>query len=82
VERRVGTKGSAGQLSTRWTQSRLSVSQALAGLATIGAASTANRGWQDLRGFAMFLTMAGAGVIATVLLWTAMPETKPGEYLD
>jgi hypothetical protein len=27
VERRAGTKGNAGQPSTRWTQSRISVSQ-------------------------------------------------------
>ena len=27
VERRAGTKGNAGQLSTRWTQSRISVTQ-------------------------------------------------------
>jgi RNA-directed DNA polymerase len=30
VEPRAGTKGNAGQLSTRWTQSQLSVSQVLA----------------------------------------------------
>ena len=30
VERRAGTKGNAGQLSTRWTQSRISVTQVLA----------------------------------------------------
>jgi len=29
-----------------------------------------------------FLTMAGAAAAATVLLWAAMPETKPGKYLD
>ena len=32
VERRAGTKGNAGQLSTRWTQSRISVTQVLARL--------------------------------------------------
>jgi hypothetical protein len=30
VERRAGTKGNAGQLSTRWTQCRTSVTQVLA----------------------------------------------------
>src|SRR5437588_11746742 len=29
VEQRAGTKGNAGQLSTRWTQSRISVTQVL-----------------------------------------------------
>jgi predicted MFS family arabinose efflux permease len=29
-----------------------------------------------------FLILAGAGLIATVLLWSAMPETKPTKYLD
>jgi predicted MFS family arabinose efflux permease len=29
-----------------------------------------------------FLTMTAASVLATALLWTAMPETRPGKYLD
>jgi MFS family permease len=29
-----------------------------------------------------FLTMTAASVLATALLWTTMPETKPGKYLD
>jgi len=29
-----------------------------------------------------FLTMTAASILATALLWTAMPETKPGKYLD
>jgi hypothetical protein len=29
-----------------------------------------------------FLILAGAAATATVLLWTAMQETKPGKYLD
>jgi MFS family permease len=29
-----------------------------------------------------FLILAGLAVIATGLLWSAMPETKPAKYLD
>ena len=29
-----------------------------------------------------FLILAGIALIALALLWAAMPETKPGEYLD
>jgi predicted MFS family arabinose efflux permease len=29
-----------------------------------------------------FIILAGAATAATGLLWTAMPETKPGKYLD
>ena len=29
-----------------------------------------------------FVILAGAATAATGLLWTAMPETKPGKYLD
>jgi MFS family permease len=29
-----------------------------------------------------FVILAGAAVIATVLLWSAMPETRPAKYLD
>src|SRR5229473_3387829 len=47
VERRVGTKGNAGQLSTRWTQSRLSVSQVLARIRQITAVDT--RGGSRMR---------------------------------
>jgi hypothetical protein len=28
------------------------------------------------------LDVAAASVIATVLLWVAMPETRPAKYLD
>jgi hypothetical protein len=38
--------------------------------------------FQGLGHWAGFLTMAGASIIATALLWAAMPETKPGKYLD
>jgi hypothetical protein len=37
VERRAGTKGIAGQPSTRWTQSRIRVSQALERIRQISA---------------------------------------------
>src|SRR2546423_15668598 len=47
VERRVGTKGNVGQLSTRRTQSRLSVSQALAHIRQITAVDT--RGGSRMR---------------------------------
>jgi hypothetical protein len=40
AERRVGTKGNAGQLSTRRTQSRVSVSQVLARIRHITAVDT------------------------------------------
>jgi MFS family permease len=33
----------------------------------------------QLNGFAI---LAGAAIAAAGLLWTAMPETKPGKYLD
>jgi MFS family permease len=29
-----------------------------------------------------FLILAGVAVLATVLLWSAMPETRPAKYLD
>jgi len=29
-----------------------------------------------------FLILAVASALATALLWAAMPETKPGKYLD
>src|SRR5262245_20162135 len=29
-----------------------------------------------------FLILAGSATLATVLLWTAMPETKPAKYID
>jgi hypothetical protein len=29
-----------------------------------------------------FLVLAAASAIATALLWTAMPETRPTKYLD
>ena len=29
-----------------------------------------------------FLILAAAAIVATTLLWTAMPETKPAKYLD
>jgi hypothetical protein len=29
-----------------------------------------------------FVILAGAATAAAGLLWTAMPETKPGKYLD
>jgi hypothetical protein len=29
-----------------------------------------------------FLILAGAATATIALLWTAMPETKPGKYLD
>jgi hypothetical protein len=47
AERRVGTKGNAGQLSTRRTQSRVSVSQVLARIRHITAVDT--RGGSRMR---------------------------------
>ena len=40
VERRAGTKGNADQRSTRWTQSRISVTQALARIRQSSAVDT------------------------------------------
>jgi MFS family permease len=36
----------------------------------------------DRLGTQGFLILAGAAVIATALLWSAMPETRPAKYLD
>src|SRR6266851_8591815 len=47
VERRAGTKGNAGQLSTRWTQSRISVTQVLARIRNHTAVDT--RGGSRMR---------------------------------
>jgi MFS family permease len=46
--------------------------------------STAASGFifQGLGHGAGFLTLLGAAAAATVLLWVAMPETRPAEYLD
>jgi MFS family permease len=38
--------------------------------------------FQGLGHWEGFLTLVGVAVIATTLLWVAMPETKPGKYLD
>lgn len=53
-------------------------------IAIAASISTAATGFvfQGLGHWLGFLTLAGAAVLATVLLWVAMPETKPGEYLD
>src|SRR2546425_12449776 len=53
-------------------------------IALAAAASMAATGFifQALGQWQGFMILAGVGAIATVVLWTAMPETKPGKYLD
>jgi MFS family permease len=38
--------------------------------------------FQGLGHWQGFLILAGAAVMATALFWVAMPETRPGKYLD
>jgi hypothetical protein len=58
AERRVGTKGNAGQLSTRRTQSRVSVSQVLARIRHITAVDT--RGGSRMRESRTYGSVRGA----------------------
>jgi hypothetical protein len=58
AERRVGTKGNAGQLSTRRTQSRVSVSQGLARIRHITAVDT--RGGSRMRESRTYGSVRGA----------------------
>src|SRR5512132_3104910 len=58
VEPRVGTKGNAGQLSTRRTQSRVSVSQVLARIRHITAVDT--RGGSRMRESRTYGSVRGA----------------------
>jgi hypothetical protein len=58
AERRVGTKGNAGQLSTRRTQSRISVSQVLARIRHITAVDT--RGGSRMRESRTYGSVRGA----------------------
>jgi MFS family permease len=53
-------------------------------IALAAAASMAATGFifQALGQLQGFMILAGVGAIATVLFWIAMPETKPGKYID
>jgi MFS family permease len=53
-------------------------------IAIAASISTAATGFifQGLGHWQGFLILTGAAVVATALLWAAMPETKPGKYLD
>jgi len=53
-------------------------------IAIAAAISTAGSGFvfEKVGHLYGFLTLAAVAVAATVLLWTALTETKPGEYLD
>jgi MFS family permease len=52
---------------------------ALAAAASMAATGFIFQALGELQGF---MILAGVGAIATVLFWIAMPETKPGKYLD
>jgi len=53
-------------------------------IAIAASMSTATSGFifQSVGHMQGFLILAAAAAIATGVLWTAMPETKPGKYLD
>jgi MFS family permease len=53
-------------------------------IAVAASISTAATGFifQGLGHWQGFLILAGAAAIATALLWSAMPETRPAKYLD
>jgi len=53
-------------------------------LAIAASISTAATGllFQSFGHWAGFFTLAGVAAAGTLLLWLAMPETKPAEYLD
>ena len=54
------------------------------GIAIAASISTGVTGFifEKLGNWQGFLMLAGFAVIATSLLWLAMPETRPAKYLD
>ena len=65
---------------------RFNLARGLVGtlIAVAASLSTAATGFlfQSFGHGAGFFTLAGVAAAATLLLWLAMPETKPAEYLD